>query len=751
MEMHKTAHARGTTIGKMMALGALLACLAIAPGLKPAAAEEARCAWFSRYEWSSRLDIEDEIENIDNCNMNAVLFQIRGEADAFYISEHEPWSEDIGSAYPGYDPLAVAIYEAHSRGLELHAWLNAFPAWSHADPPTSPWHIYNRFPGWIMVDASGDTMDPTGPYAYAFASPGIPEFRDHLNKVIMDIATNYDVDGIHFDYIRYPYNTYSYDDSSVARFQREYPGCTPSTCSGYWTTFRRGLVTEVVAAAYDSVTALKPWVKMSAAVWGHHYDGYVYRLQDSHGWLDSGFVDFNAPMIYTDDTGLFQSRLHDHAVAKYGRHVYGGIGVYLGDMTPGIMFDEIGICRSEGVEGQALFSATDLYYGFKDTLIGPGGPYQSYDDMPAMAWKSAKPFAASVALPVGATQVDILFSSDVDPTTGQDPDNYVFDSGLLILSATRDASDHRLVHLTTTTNYDDFLYTLTVEDVQEEGTKAAVAWPNNRRQFYGKSAIPPHNPPQILIDNEQGAPAFTYVGNWLLSTYGDEWGNNKRFHAGPGGGDSTATWTAALDSAGNYALFYWVNSGNYTADAHYIIHAVDGPDSAVGDQNYEQGWNYLGTYPFADTARVTVTNYFTTGSYVIADAVLFLYVSPLSSNPPPAAVSDLASHKSAGDIVLSWSAVTTDTLGQPETVDEYVVYRNSDPASTPTDSIGATSGTQYTDPGAAGSTGTNYYYVVRAVDGSKTKSAVSNRVGEHDRYLITGTKKTIAKKTHSLR
>ena len=711
--------------------------LALSLTAGPGRADEARCAWFSRFEWNSRSDIEDEIANIDQCNMNAVLFQIRGEADAFYISTWEPWSHIVGNDYPGYDPLAVAIYEAHSRGLELHAYVNAMPVWSQSFSPASDLHLYNAHPEWVMVNSSGEPMDPeTTPYSYAFLSPGFPQVREHINKVVMDIVTNYDVDGIHFDYIRYPYSTYSHDDSSLARFAREYPGCTPSTCSGYWTNFRRRLITEVVKAAYDSVSALKPWVKMSASVWGDHYDGYIYRLQDSHTWLDSGFVDFNCPMVYTASTSLFQNRLHDHAVAKYGRHVYGGIGAYL--LDDATLAAEIGICRSESVEGQTLFSATDLYGSHKDTLIAPGGPYASPAAMPAMAWKAARPFTVSVALPVSSTQVDVLFSSEVDQTSAEDTDNYVFDSGLLTLNAARDGSDHRLVHLTTSTHYDDFVYTLAVNGVTSESRKETAVWPNNERQFYGKSTALPTG---YIVDNESLLPdtLFTYLGYWRKSSAGDCYNVYKHYHA-RGGGDSTATWTTPVDSAGHYAVFFWVNHGDYTADARYIIHTEAGPDTVIGDQNFEEDWNYLGTFPFADTARVTVTNQFTTGTYVIADAIQWLYISPIGSEAPPAAVGDLASHKSAGDIVLTWTAVTTDTLGNPETVDGYVIYRNSDPAVMPGDSIGTSASTEYTDPGAAGSTGTNYFYVIRAVDDGQTKSEASNRVGEFDRQVLTGVK-----------
>ena len=120
-------------------------------GTAAVAAEEGRCSWFTRFEWNTRQGIVDEIDNLEACHTNAIMFQIRGEADAFYISEHEPWSRLLGDEYPGYDPLAVAIYEAHRRGMELHAYVNAMPAWGSSSTPASPDHIYRAHPEWIMA------------------------------------------------------------------------------------------------------------------------------------------------------------------------------------------------------------------------------------------------------------------------------------------------------------------------------------------------------------------------------------------------------------------------------------------------------------------------------------------------------------------------------------------------------------------------------------------------------------------------
>jgi uncharacterized lipoprotein YddW (UPF0748 family) len=692
-----------------------------------ASADEARCAWFTRFEWNDRQDIESELANIESCNMNTVLFQIRGQGDAFYISQHEPWSDRIGGSYPGYDPLAVVIYEAHSRGLEMHAYVNAMPAWSGSSPPSSPDHIYNAHPEWIMVDEYGVPMDPNDA-GYANISPGIPQAAQHVNSVIMDIATHYDVDGIHLDYIRYPNSSHSYDDSSLARFARDYPGCTPSTCPGEWSAFRRTLVTEMVEACYDSVTSLKPWVKISAAVWGKFYDGYTYYFQDSHGWLEAGILDFFGSMGYTSDTELFAQRLRDHVTNSYGRHVYGGIGIYLGFGAP-TMLTEIDSCRAIGAQGQVMFAASDLHGDYKSALLS--GPYASYDSIPEMPWKAGPPFIASVALPIDSNHVDLLFNRDVDPVTGQNTANYSFDNDLAVLGAIRDVSDHRLIHLTTTTHFENTLYTLTISDVLDEGGKETVAWPNNQRRFYGSLSAP-----AIIVDNEDGSPDFVTVGSWAEGAYGNPYNTNYNWAYG-GSGDRTATWTPDLPYDGIYDVFaYWVQGTNRATDAPFIIRHLDGADTIrVNQETNGEQWYKLGSYPFESgtDGDITLTN--DADQIVIADAVRWKYMEALGPDAPPAAVMDLTSQKSGMDIMLTWSEVTTDTLGNPATIDGYVVYRNSDPTSVPADSIGATPSAGFTDPGTAGSSGTNYYYIVRAVDDAQEKSAHSNMVGEIDLEL----------------
>ncbi len=626
--------------GSLLTLLGLLANSFLLSARPSPAQEEARAVWFSRFEYGSEADIRRQIASADSCHCNIILFQIRGQADAYYLSQVEPWSDQLGGGYPGFDPLAVAIEEARLRGMELHAYVNTFPLWNGSNPPSSPDHIYNAHPEWVMLDQSGTPMDPAGGYAYL--SPGISQAVQHVKDVISDIATHYDIDGIHLDYIRYPGTSYSHDDSSLARFLREYGG-TPQELPDQWKQFRRNLVTQFVGDIYQLVTGLKPWVKISAAVWGEFYDGYTYYYQDSHGWLEQGYLDFSAPMIYTGNTSTFGSRLRNHVANSYGRHVYAGIGIYLSAVDPATMLAEVDISRDELAPGQAMFAVSDLSSSYRLALTG--GPYADRAEVPVMSWKEPRPFTLSVARSVSGIGVDVLFNRQVQAVTAENEANYSFDNGLSLApgeSVRLDSANPALVHLTTTSQTDGTIYTLMVTGVQDlEGQTPSSL--NASRKFVGQA----HSGVQVVVDNSD--PEFSTVGSWARGSYGSPYGSDYCWVSA--GSGNSATWNPNLPNTGTYDVYaYWVQGDNRAPDVPYIIHHTGGADTVRVDQQQNgERWNKLGSYTFeAGTAGdVTITNEATSG-VIVADAVRLVEV--FTAVP----LVHLAAREQNGQVVLSW-------------------------------------------------------------------------------------------------
>lgn len=280
----------------------------LVPNLAVAATPEVRAVWVTRWQYKTAKDIERIMDTLQRNNMNTVFFQVRGQADAFYKSSYEPWSAELTGTLgkdPGFDPLAVAIEEAHERGLKIHAWTNMMTLWKGKTAPDDSQsaikHIANTHPEWILKDEQGKTMGFTDDYV--FADPTNLEYQQHVLYTLSELLRNYDVDGLHLDYIRYPNPTWGKDPANVVRFERQKQW-------GYQTIeeWRRGTLTRFIGKLNTMVDRVGKNQELSASVIGYYKDiwGWGYEnsgsfdkyLQDSKEWVRREHVDFIVPMIY---------------------------------------------------------------------------------------------------------------------------------------------------------------------------------------------------------------------------------------------------------------------------------------------------------------------------------------------------------------------------------------------------------------------------------------------------------------------
>lgn len=359
---------------------------------------EFRGLWVSRWDYSNAQDIATLVSRAEEWGFNAIFFQVRGTADAYYHSAVEPWSAGLTGVLgqdPGWDPLQVALDEAHERGLELHAWVNTMVAWSGTTPPpqSDPPHILYLYPSWRMADAAGEPMAWNS--SYTWVSPGVPGVREHIESVLMDLAANYDVDGIHLDYIRYAGPEYSHDPWSESAFDQ-----AVATNPGLdWATFQQDLLSAFVARLYGSVLEVRPSVKVTAAVWGIYENrfgwsgvsqGFWDYYQDSQRWVSEGLLDAICPMIYwpmTDPKGGktdFATLVDDFLSHAGNRHVYAGMKADYASAAE--LAAEISYVRSVSGPGTALFS----YAVLMDKGFGPdlgAGVFALPAQPPSMLWK----------------------------------------------------------------------------------------------------------------------------------------------------------------------------------------------------------------------------------------------------------------------------------------------------------------------------------------------------------------------------
>lgn len=368
---------------------------------------EARALWVSRYEYGTSADIAAIMADAKRANFNIVYLQVRGVADALYRSSVEPCSirlcGKLGGT-PAWDPLETALSEAHTLGIQLHAWLNAFTGWTPTSAstcgalvesdPGNPRHVLLAHPEWKMVDSAGVTQPCPNSEESVWLSPGIAEVRTHLARVAADVARRYDVDGIHLDFIRYPGGKWSYDTASLRAF-----GLDPAANSAAWDQFRRDRVSAAVRETRDSIRAARPSAVLSAAVWGIYRDrwswnsseGYGQRFQDPRAWVASGDLDVAVPMTYWTIKSTYCAftdwicLLDDHlpAYRSADRHMYIGM---LASYGVDEMVQEIQLGRERGVQGFTIFSyGSAKSTGLFDALAN--GAFRLPAKIPTMPWR----------------------------------------------------------------------------------------------------------------------------------------------------------------------------------------------------------------------------------------------------------------------------------------------------------------------------------------------------------------------------
>jgi len=274
-----------------------------------------RAIWVTRFDYRTPDDVKQIIDDCAAAGFNVILFQVRGNGTAFYRSKLEPWADELGGTDPGWDPLQVACEQAHRRGVALHAYVNAMPAWRGTQPPANPEQLYNRHPEWFWYDQHGNRQALSS--FYVSLNPCLPEVRAYIVAVFEDLVSRYDVDGLHLDYIRFPNEPpatprgsgidYPRDARTLALF-REATGKTPDDDPAAWNRWRTDCVTQVVADTHAMLRRVKPRAVLSAAVAAVRQNGLAH-FQDAQQWMQDGLVDAVFLMNYTDSPETFAQRI----------------------------------------------------------------------------------------------------------------------------------------------------------------------------------------------------------------------------------------------------------------------------------------------------------------------------------------------------------------------------------------------------------------------------------------------------------
>ncbi len=379
----------------------------------PHVMQEFRAAWVAtvaNINWPSKPGLPMETQKqealalldfLQANHFNAVILQVRPQADALYKSDIEPWSYYLtgtqGKAPDSfYDPLEFWVKEAHDRGLELHVWLNPYRAHHKDGKEISDQSIVKKHPELVLYLKEG----------YWWMDPAKKEVQDITNAVVMDIVKRYDIDGVHMDDYFYPYPSYNgnadFPDSvSWAAYQNS--GGKLSRAD-----WRRDAVNQLIERLYKNIKAQKPWVKFGVSPFGIWRPGYPESIEgfdqynqlyaDARLWLNKGWVDYFSPQLYWPVNRYPQSfpvLLGWWAGEnKMNRHLWPGISVgrdstdkNLDETINEIMIDRGMLPQSKGVVHWSISSLTKnprmadtlLKSVYKKQALVPSSPWLEHN------------------------------------------------------------------------------------------------------------------------------------------------------------------------------------------------------------------------------------------------------------------------------------------------------------------------------------------------------------------------------------
>lgn len=387
---------------------------------------------YSQGVQAQRAEIQSFVDACRRANINTIVFQVSARGDAYYSSNFLPWASNLTcfnpcqdpanlGFNPGYNPLAEMILRAKQHNIEVHAWINTFYFLNDTLPAYLNVITYPQHPAikdssngkrywkteWFAKTQSGQMKSDGG----FFFDPGNPAVRAHIANVATEIVKNYNVDGIHFDFIRYTdlgNEALLYGDASNYWFTNRTDSANGNPWNLNRNDFARLNIERLLKMVADSVKKYKPWIKIgtttpgvyTAAAMGLNcpvWELYSQLRSDPKAWAQKGYIDYHNPQIYwnmytcpefTKIASWWKNNL-------YGRQAWMGIGAYrIGEQNFGD-FNEI---KNQIIYTRLINGAGVNFFRFRsmvntinylDSLAQDLYKYPA--NVPPMPWKDPVP------------------------------------------------------------------------------------------------------------------------------------------------------------------------------------------------------------------------------------------------------------------------------------------------------------------------------------------------------------------------
>ena len=306
---------------------------------------ETRALWVSSGDMHTREQIDAVVAKAVAARLNVLVPGVLRRAGILTKSHLLPLTEEVEA---GLDPLGYLVKQGHAKGLEVHPWFTVtYRRRTFRD----------RFGGVDMVDAKGTVLSRG-------ADVHRPRYRDFIVNVMAGVARDYDVDGIHLDYVRSMGQCYC--QACRGEFQAKFGRPIDQATEEDWIAWQREAIGDIVKRTAEGVRAARPRAQMSCAVFSNMRSGAI-QGQDPARWAREGWMDVVIPMDYKMQTLLiraseqaFLDALGNDDQLVTGLCLYQRSGDSASPRPVTLVQEQIGLVRRMGIHGYCLFAHTYL-------------------------------------------------------------------------------------------------------------------------------------------------------------------------------------------------------------------------------------------------------------------------------------------------------------------------------------------------------------------------------------------------------
>ena len=343
--------------------------------------EPIKAFWVIRDRMTTKKSIKEVVETAKNYGFNQLFAQVRGRGDAYYNSEIVIRSPLVQGR--NFDPLSEIIRLAHKENIKVHAWVNVYLLWSSEKRPESKEHLLNQHPEWT-ARAYGDVIDAKKKRRHfqqqgtegVYLSPGHPQVQKYLLAVFGELIDNYEIDGLHLDYVRYPGPEYGFNQAAMNSF-REETGVDPEifmengeeiskivgkgsvkAFQRQWKNFKLRSISNLVIALKKKIETTGKPILLTAAVKPNPVSAREQNYQNWVRWIRSGTLDYAVPMNYNADLTQFMKNLESILSLVPPDKLIMGIGAF--NQNHFDVESKIYKSKSRGINDFIFFSYNDL-------------------------------------------------------------------------------------------------------------------------------------------------------------------------------------------------------------------------------------------------------------------------------------------------------------------------------------------------------------------------------------------------------